>query len=456
MAEAAAGLGEVLRRAMAPVPPTWRQPPEYRRWRAFLRRAQWWPAERIADWQGARLAALVRTAYHRTAGYRELYRAAGVEPGDIRTVEDVRRLPTVDKRTLQDNLEAFSVPGAGRTYLTTGGSTGIPFGFYQSRRVNWAEKAFMHEGWGRAGWRLGPPSAVLRGAFIGSADRVWRWDRFARELHLSTYQLTAAGLPAYLDVLRRFAPRSVQAYPSAATMLADLVADTDAEPVRGVDVLLLGSENVYPWQLDRVCDAFPGARPFAWYGHAEKAVLAPWCEHARVYHAWPFYGITEVLRADGNEAASGETGEVVGTSFLNRYTLFIRYRTADVAEKGEPCAACGRAFPVLARIDGRRHEFIVTGAGRQIAMTAINMHDDLFDPLRQFQFYQERPGAVEFRYVARAPLPRSGEASIRAGLQAKLGADVELSMRAVPRIPAAPSGKQVMLEQRLPTARGEA
>jgi len=101
-----------------------------------------------------------------------------------------------------------------------------------------------------------------------------------------------------------------------------------------VPLILLGSENVYEWQLAAFAEALPAATFLAWYGHAEMAVFAPWCERSRRYHVWPFYGTVELLDARDQEVAAGQEAELVGTSLHRWVTPFIRYRTMDRAVRG--------------------------------------------------------------------------------------------------------------------------
>lgn len=451
------GQKDRLKRALAIVPPGLRQPFAYRRWRRFLAAAQYWPEEKIRQWQIENLRQIVRHAVERTEGYRELYRKAGIKPDDIRSQEDIRHLPFTTKETFRDNLAAFSVQQAGGRYVTTGGSTGIPFGFYELSSMQEIESAFMHTGWSWTGWRLGRPSAVLRGGFVGT-ETSWSQDQpFHREFALSSYFLTAKTVAAYVDAMRARAIRVLQAYPSSLNLLCDLVKEQNLRGRLVLDVILLGSENVYEWQLEKFEETFPEARLFAWYGHCEKAVMAPWCETNRRFHAWPFYGLTEIVDSDGAVVDEGEEGEIVGTSFHQRLTPFIRYRTMDRAVKGpSSCPDCGRAFSVLSKISGRAHEVIVTRTGRYISMTAINMHDDIFDNLRQFQFFQETPGEVVFHYVSKnGGLPATEEVKIRQRLMVKLGEDVALKLRPVPEIPRTKSGKFRFLDQRLPIQYGD-
>jgi phenylacetate-CoA ligase len=439
-----------VKQVAAVLPASWRQFPDYWEWRWFLRQAQFWSAEHIAAWQLAHLKKIVRYAYWKTPGYRHLYDEAGVHPDDLRSLDDLRHFPFTTKELFRDNLEEFSVPRRGRRYVTTGGSTGIPFGFYLMRANESIESAFMHTLWTRVGWQLGRPGAVLRGGFIGTAAQPWHYDLYREELLLSSYHLTEKTLPVYLEAMRRYRVQSLQAYPSSLHLLCRLLQDAGQPHGTAVRVILLGSENVYDWQLDLFQQIFPQARFLAWYGHAERAILAPWCERTRKFHAWPLYGITEVLGADNQPVAQGAEGELVGTGLHNFVTPFIRYRTMDLAVAGATgCAACGRRFPLLEQISGRSHELIVTATGRHISMTAINMHDRTFDALRQFQFYQDTPGRVVFKYIAKTPLGALDAEQIRQALSKKLGSDMELTLQSVDEIPLTPRGKYRFLDQRL-------
>jgi phenylacetate-CoA ligase len=454
-------MGDTIRKSvravLAYLPISMHQPPSYHRWRRFLQEAQFWSPEKVREWQLTRFREVVRLAMDHVEGYRELYRKAGVVPEDIRTVADIKQLPLTTKELFRDNLEAFTVRAHRGRYVTTGGSTAIPFGFYETPETTVLERAFMHEGWTRTGWRLGDVSGVLRGGFVGSGENICRYDRFTRELALSSYQLTASALPRYIEAIRQNNIEVLQVYPSSLNLFCDLLKEQGLSGQLKLRLILLGSENVYTWQLEKFEETFPGARLFSWYGHAEKAVLAPWCEKSQRFHSWPFYGFTELLGPNGEEVETGVEGEIVGTSFHQRLTPFIRYRTLDRAVRGTfGCPDCGRHFQTFSKLSGRTHEVIVTGTGRFISMTAINMHDDIFDPLRQFQFRQEKNGEVIFRYVPRqGPLSESQTGKIRSGLTAKLGADVNLILQEVNDIPRTKAGKYRFLEQLLPIQYGD-
>lgn len=432
-----------------------RQSRTYRQWLRFLDESEYWPLEKIQQWQLQQVKRIVEYAYNNTEGYKQLYREANANPADIRTLEDIERLPFVTKELLRDNIELFSVKSKSRIYSTTGGSTGIPFGFYSAIKNICIENAFMHKGWSCIGWKPGLVTAVLRGGFVGTANKPFKYDVYHRELSLSSYHLTEKTIDIYLSAIEKYRPKVLAVYPSSMNMLCDILKDKEIKSP-SCDFMLLGSENVYEGHIEKFRETFPDTKIFAWYGQSERVVLAPWCEHSENYHVWPFYGYTEILGETNERIKTGAEGEIVGTSFHNHITPFIRYRTMDTAVKGENfCPSCKRSFVILNKILGRRHEVIVTSTGRYISMTAINMHDSIFDNLKQFQFFQQEKGRVVFKYIPKTSFSCGDITVIESGLMKKFGGDVELTLKEVMEIPRTKAGKYKWLEQKIPIKYGK-
>lgn len=438
-------LQTAARAAYGVLPFRWRMGRVYRETRKFLQNAQYWTKDSIESWQWKKLKEVVEHAYENVSGYRQLYGEHGVAPQDIRTWDDFRKLPFVTKELLRDNLKEFTartIAPANRLYRTTGGSTGIPFGFFLTQDNIERELAFLNFAWERAGWIPGSLSAVLRGAFVGSERQLFNYDPFLHELKLSTYQLSEQTYSSYKKKILKDRPASLQAYPSAATILGDMVIANGDAGVVTFQLLLLGSENLYDWQKESLRSAFPGAKLFAWYGHAEQVLFAPMCESSEQFHLDPFYGFAEILDHGWNDVNEGEPGELVGTALWNYAVPFIRYQTLDVATKGaSSCPECRRNFRLLERIDGRLQELILTSGGKYISMTQINMHSSVFDNVRQFQFRQQRAAEVTFNIVRGPRYSEKDSENIRQELTRKLGGDVKLQLEFVDEIARAQNGK---------------
>ncbi|CVK34387.1 phenylacetate--CoA ligase family protein [Methanoculleus bourgensis] len=433
----------------------------YKKTYALLQQSRWWSREELAAYQAAALSRLLAHAYANVPYYRRVFDDRGLVPGDIQTPADLRLLPLLTRDDLQTHLpdlKARNYPDAAFEYVTTGGSTGIPVGFYYEKGASRArEWAFMKTQWDRVGYRFGDKCVVLRGYIVGSArDAVyWKKTLFGRWLLMSSHHMTEETLPAYISEIRRFKPRFIQSYPSTAALLARYMIEHGVDSFPTVRAVLCGSENLYPWQRSLLEEAF-GCRVFSWYGNSEQTVLAGECEESTHYHIFPEYGIVELIGRDGRPVTNpGEMGEVVATNLTNYVCPLIRYRTMDLATAAQGPCTCGRHYPLLEHVEGRLHEFIVTKDRRLISMTAVNMHSDVFDNVVQFQFYQEKVGEVLLRIVRKPGYTDRDTDYILSELEKKFEGDVDVTVHFVTKIPRTRRGKYRFLIQDLPLDGGD-
>ena len=122
----------------------------------------------------------------------------------------------------------------------------------------------------------------------------------------------------------------------------------------------------------------------------------------------------------------------------------------DLGVRSNKQCQCGRQYSLLEKIEGRLQEFIITKNNRLISMTAINMHSDVFDNVKQFQFYQDKKGEVVFNVVRKDTYSEKDTEYIKKELHKKLGEDTKLEIRFVSKIPRTKSGKYRFLIQKLP------
>ena len=134
-------------------------------------------------------------------------------------------------------------------------------------------------------------------------------------------------------------------------------------------------------------------------------ILAGECEVSNHYHIFPEYGVAEVIKEDGSSAADRRRGWRVGgdVAWITSPCRLIRYRTDDWAVIGPGSCACGRNYRLLKETRGRWHQEMLVGKlDNLISVTALNVHSDAFDNVRQLQFYQREKGKVELRILRKA------------------------------------------------------
>ena len=442
--------------ALRVVPPQYLFGGDFRRTIRFLKEAQWWPAERTREWQLAEIRRICAIAFERTRFYQRTFTAAGFDPRDLREPEDLRRLPTTDRHTLNRHLDdmcTVSPDSASVDYATTGGTSGAPLRFYIGAERSGIEYAYLVSSWARAGFQLGLPLAVLRGRAVPADAHGFhhQYDPILRSHYYSNFHMTDDHIRRYLQHIRTIGPCFLHMYPSSAAALARFVRRTGDEPPSNVQGILAGSENVYPRQRQFVEETLR-YRYSSWYGLTEKVVLGAECERSASYHVWPTYGFFELLDPQGHPVTTpGHRGEIVGTGFLNSVVPFIRYRTGDFATfVGDHCPDCGRAHPIITDIRGHRiQETLVAADGSLIIWSAINVHDDTFDNVQQFQFYQEIAGQAVLRIVPAREFSETDRERIRQNLAQKLDQRLRLELQIADAVALTRSGKTIYVDQRI-------
>jgi phenylacetate-CoA ligase len=433
----------------------------YRRVHAFYNDAQWWTKDEIEAWQLSRIKSVIKYAYDNTPGYRHLYDEAGVIIDDIHSLEDITYLPFTNKDLLRSNIKEFTVSSSISGHLsrsTTGGSSGIPFSFYYDFRNSGAEKAFINSAWESFGWKQSDIGIRLRGSYVGNNDKLFKKTGFHR-FEMSSVFLTDDNYERYIQGIENTKASFLHVYPSTITDLSHLIITHHDEGRLKIKHLLLASENLYLWQENIIRKAFPNSQLISFYGHTERAILAPWCEKEEKYHINPFYGYTEILNANNQNVHEGEIGELVGTSFWMFGTPFIRYRTCDFAEKGpDKCEKCGRNFQILNSIDGRLAEIIIGKTGRRISLTVFAgsvMHGKLFDHIRQFRFVQKEKGILTLKVIPEAEFDENDMRELRRGLNDFLSDDFVYYIEIVDELERTRRGKFTYLEQHLSVDRSD-
>src|SRR5690606_14972011 len=132
----------------------------------------------------------------------------------------------------------------------------------------------------------------------------------------------------------------------------------------GVKVVFVTSEMLYPHERNIISQSFqcPVANG---YGARDAGFIAHECP-AGSMHISAEDIIVELLDDNGQPVAAGQSGEIVVTHLATPGFPFIRYRTGDMAQLASQPCSCGRGLPVLANVQGRRRDFLVTTAGDQL------------------------------------------------------------------------------------------
>jgi phenylacetate-CoA ligase len=416
-----------------------------------LLRSQWRSADELA---AERLGALRRLLAHAATNvpfYRERFAPAGLAPEDIRSLDDLSRLPilTRDQAIDAGDTRAATAPPLADIRKSTGGTTGQPLKFGYDASSEYWRQAVKMRGWGWAGYTVG--ARVLYYWAVGATPpfstrmKVGLDRLLKRERYVDCTQRSDADLDAAAAMIARLRPDVLVTFTQAGAELARHIL---ARGLRRWDTIpvLSCAERLYP--DDRiVLDAAFGPAVFETYGCREVMLIATECEaHAGLHVSAENLIVELVVREDGRErpARPGEAGEVVLTDLHNFGMPFIRYANGDLAVAAEdaPCP-CGRSLPRIASVEGRVAETLRDSRGARVSGLAFNvLFTPLADRVRQFQAVQHRDGSVTLKIVPQGrPLERPELDDIQRRCAARLPGLV-IKTEVVPEIPLTSGGKR--------------
>jgi len=437
------------------VPPSARFGRHYRRTRSFLNRSQWWSREELERYQRMELERVLRRAGEKIPYYRDLFAELGIRAGHLKDHRILMELPFLTKEMVMENYDRLIDPGVrvrSTITISTGGTSGKQLKIMTSPAHRKVEDAFIWDLWGRVGFGPGSRRAVLRGNTVRTPShrRTWKYDPRSKELFLSVYDLDEESLGLYWEKIKLYRPEFIHCYPSAIMVLARFAARHRLKDPPPLKAVLTSSENTYPRQREFV-EEILRTRYFDLYGQTEQVVLAGECEVGGSYHIYPQYGYTEIIDTEGRPVTEdGGEGEIVGTGFINTIMPLIRYRTGDWGWLNKNKCACGRNYPRLRDIQGRRaQETIVGKDGNSIPLAAVNSHSGIYDRVKQYQFVQDRQGKLVLLIVKDGGYTDRDTAAIIKELTGKLGESVDLSIEFRREIPRTKRGKFQFLIQKV-------
>jgi phenylacetate-CoA ligase len=313
----------------------------------------------------------VERCYERSALYRSKLDAAGAEPGDVRGLDDLARLPVVTKEELREDQLAqppfgtFAVaePAEFREVHPSTGTTGTPVNTIWSAR----DTETITNVTARTLWEMG----VRAGDVVQNAFAYGLWVA-GLSCHYAAARLgclvvptgTAVSTQKQIDFLKDVRATVLLATPSYALHIAEALRERDIDPNElPLRVGCFGGEAGAENPPTRAkLEAGLGIDAFDYYGLAEVGpTFASECEAKAGLHVAEDYVVVECVDPETTEpVAEGELGVLVFTHLTREATPVIRYWSNDYARLSTDPCVCGRTHVrAVGGIVGRHDDLIV-------------------------------------------------------------------------------------------------
>ena len=420
-----------------------------------VERLQYMNNDQLKHYQDNALQKMVKYAYSIPV-YHEKYKKAGVHPDDIKTIEDIEKLPFITKDDLRENYPDRIIPQGFDTnhsfLLSTSGSTGKPvfiyvdafsaikslIAFVRSLKTyggNWRKTKIMMV--------IDNTAGSIEHTVFGKSTLPFL-SKFMRLKNLKYLDISEKP-EKIIEELKEFRPKILGSDPNMLRKLAFLNNNSEKNQIT-IPCIVSGGAMLDDYTRTYVEQSF-NADIFDIYGTTEGGPLAFQCLSDRSYHVHSDFVYLEFLD-DNNKAVPPETpGHLVVTKLYGRGTPIIRYRgIEDMVTPTTKKTKCTLTSQLIKQIDGRYTDLIVLPDKKLLSpLTVTGIPAKIMDEyktykIKQFQIIQQKINEIEILIVIDEKLRNTGPSvekifkELKKRFSAQIGHGINIIIREVNEI----------------------
>lgn len=378
-----------LKNIYASIPYSIRNGSEYRKWNKFLK-----TEVNEEEYELLKFKETIFYAYNNTKFYKQVLDNLRADPEEINTYKDIEKLPIIDKEIVRNNFNDFlavNYPNKKTFFVTTGGTSGTPMKYFQSKNIYAKELAFINSFFLKNSMHVGIKKASFRGIdFVNlSKKQFWLDNPVNNEIVFSAAHINEKTIEIYVNKLNELKIKYLYGFPSSMLFLLYNMKKKNIfldYPLKGIYLI---SESFSQNDVDAIQNYFK-CTVASYYGHSERLIFAISSQSKPFnYKVDRRYGLFELI--DKNKIVitnNNNHGEIVGTSFDNYAMPLIRYKTGDFTEYVD------YSNRIISLIQSpRNQEYVDCKDGSKIAFSSLIRVSEM-DRLNilKYQLIQESPG----------------------------------------------------------------
>lgn len=373
----------------------------------FLLESQYWDEEQMYHYRLKKLQRLVQYAYRHVQYYTELFNNHDIMPDDIKTLDDIEKIPILTKelaRANQHKLISDIVNVRTVKKGKTGGTTGSPLIVYKDtndRTFTWASYYRWYDWMGikkeDKAITLWGERAVLKSSIKGIVYQNIK-DWIQNNKIISAFSLNEMTLPSVYEEIMKYNPILIKGYLSALILIAKFMQSNNLPHNQNLLAISSTTETLLPMYRALLEKVFC-VPVYDQYGCGENSAISYECGKHHGLHVNEEHVIVECLD-DNDDHVIEKRGRLIITSLDNFVMPFIRYENGDEATLHKAKCLCGVKSQLMSSINGRTTDTITLKDGSKVH--GVFFTDILFemgittDLISRFQIYQYSSGAIDF------------------------------------------------------------
>jgi phenylacetate-CoA ligase len=358
------------------------------------------PVKELRKHQLGRLKEQVKHCYDNSTFYRKKFRDAGLKPENIKTLEDIQKIPFTVKNDLRDNYP-FGMLAVKPTDIVeihaSSGTTGNPIiGAYTTNDMDaWQE--LMARSIYTTGGRKYDVIHIAYGYGLFTGGLGFHYG--AQKIGTMTVPVSGGMTQRQIKLMKDLGTTVLCCTPSFAVYLAETMAKVGVDPKKDLK-LRIGLFGAEPWsdKIRERIEADLGIEAFDVYGLTELCGpgVSIECNEHKGLHIWEDHFIIETINPETGEVLSpGEEGELVFTTLTKTGIPMLRFRTRDISVIDTEKCACGRTHARMIRVRGRSDDMLII-RGVNVFPSQIEIAVMSFPELApHYQIVVDRPGALD-------------------------------------------------------------
>ena len=358
------------------------------------------PVPELRKHQLRKLKQEVNYCYGNSAFYHKKFDSAGLKPDDIKTLEDVQKIPFTVKNDLRDNYPFGMVtvkPGDIVEIHASSGTTGNPIiGAYTQSDIDvWQE--LMARTIYTTGGRKEDVIHIAYGYGLFTGGLGFHYG--AQKIGTMIVPVSGGMTQRQIKLMKDLGATVLCCTPSFAVYLAETMFKEGVDLKRDLK-LRIGLFGAEPWsnKIRERIEADLGIEAFDVYGLTELCGpgVSIECSEHRGLHIWEDHFLVETIDPETGEVLSpGEEGELVFTTLTRTGIPMLRFRTRDISVVATEKCACGRTHARMIRVRGRSDDMLII-RGVNVFPSQIEVAVMSFSELAaQYQLVVDRPGALD-------------------------------------------------------------